>query len=597
MSSQKYAVNQPQIEILLSWIKSGEIAIPEIQRPFVWKATNVRDFIDSLYKGYPVGFLITWRNPDIKDKNGVMTNGKRILIDGQQRVTALMTALLGVEILTKDYKKTKIRIAFNPKEERFEVTNPPIEKDKEWISDISVLFDSEFDIFSFINKYIEENEGESAKNINDTLDRVRKIVNRQIGVIELNQDLTIEEVADIFQRINSKGITLNQADFAMSKIASTEKFDGPNIRKAIDIFCHLSKNPEFYDVLIRNDVEFTQTEFFSKMSWLKNKQDSIYIPTYTDMLRVAFTFKFNRGKFKDLVSLLAGRNFETRSYEESISERSFIELKQGLLDFMNESHFKRFVMIIRSAGFITPRLIRSQSAVNASYMLYLKLKELDFPPEKIEKYVRKWYVLSTLTKRYSSSPESTFDYDIKRMNADFEAFFHDTEAAVLSNGFWEAGLIQGLTTSVASSVYFNVFLASQVKANARGFLSKDITVRDMLLNRGDYHHIFPKQYLINNGFHQTQYNQIANYVLMQTEINIKVGKKAPKEYFAILQEQIRDKQLRLGNLTSQEELEANLDENAIPIEILDMGVSDYDEFLLLRRKLIAEKIRKYYHLL
>ena len=124
MSIQQYSVNQHPIETLLTWIKSDEIAIPDIQRPFVWTAADVRDFIDSLYSGYPVGYLITWRNPDVRLKDGTTSFGKRILIDGQQRMKALLASVLGQEIVNKDYKQTRITIAFHPGEQRFEVTNP-----------------------------------------------------------------------------------------------------------------------------------------------------------------------------------------------------------------------------------------------------------------------------------------------------------------------------------------------------------------------------------------------------------------------------------------------------------------------------------------
>jgi len=114
MSSQKYSVNQPLIETLISWVKSGEIAIPEIQRPFVWSSTKVRDLMDSLYQGYPIGYIIAWKNPNIKLKDGSLSEGKKILIDGQQRVAALTAAIIGQEVVNKNYKKVKIQIAFNP---------------------------------------------------------------------------------------------------------------------------------------------------------------------------------------------------------------------------------------------------------------------------------------------------------------------------------------------------------------------------------------------------------------------------------------------------------------------------------------------------
>ena len=113
MSTQRYTVTPHPIETLLTWVKSGEIAIPEIQRPFVWEATKVRNLLDSLYRGYPVGYLISWRNPNVKLKDGSKSEGKRVLIDGQQRVTALMAALLGIQVVTKDYDKVRIRIALS----------------------------------------------------------------------------------------------------------------------------------------------------------------------------------------------------------------------------------------------------------------------------------------------------------------------------------------------------------------------------------------------------------------------------------------------------------------------------------------------------
>src|SRR5688572_25276176 len=134
MTTQRYSVTPQPIETLLSWVKSGEIAIPEIQRPFVWEATKVRNLLDSLYKGFPVGYLIAWRNPTVRLKDGSRSEGKRILIDGQQRVTALMASILGYEVVTKDYETVRIRIAFHPLEKRFEVTNPAIAKDSAWIA-------------------------------------------------------------------------------------------------------------------------------------------------------------------------------------------------------------------------------------------------------------------------------------------------------------------------------------------------------------------------------------------------------------------------------------------------------------------------------
>ena len=134
----QFVVNSTSVENIISSIKEGEIAIPEIQRPFVWDGSKVRDLMDSLYKGFPVGYIIVWKNPDIRLKNGKVSSGKKILIDGQQRITAIEAAVVGQEVVDSTYKKKRIVIAFNPIEEVFEVCNPAIGKDSKWIPDISV---------------------------------------------------------------------------------------------------------------------------------------------------------------------------------------------------------------------------------------------------------------------------------------------------------------------------------------------------------------------------------------------------------------------------------------------------------------------------
>ena len=185
MSTQRYSVTPHPIETLLIWVKSGEIAIPEIQRPFVWEATKVRNLLDSLYQGYPVGYLIAWRNPTVRLKDGTPSAGKRILIDGQQRVTALMAALLGREVLTKDYDTVRIRIAFHPQEERFEVANPAIRKDLAWIDDITEVFAPSTSVFQLVTAYCQNNSGVSQDAVFTTIEKLRKIINNHVGVIEL----------------------------------------------------------------------------------------------------------------------------------------------------------------------------------------------------------------------------------------------------------------------------------------------------------------------------------------------------------------------------------------------------------------------------
>lgn len=591
---QKYSVNQQLIETLLAWVKSGEIAIPEIQRPFVWDSSKVRDLMDSLYQGYPIGYVIAWRNPNVRLKDGSLSEGKKILIDGQQRVTALTAAILGEYVVNKTYERVKIKIAFHPIDERFEVQNPAILKDKTWLPDISQAING--DLFEIADQYFELNPNVDKKQVRNAFSNLTNIPKKQIGIIELAPDLDIETVTEIFIRINSKGVVLSQADFAMSKIASNTEYNGNELRKAIDYFCHLCIAPEFYKHIVDNDKEFAKTEYFQKMQWLKTENEDLYDPDYNDLIRVAFTTQFNRGRLSDLVSLLSGRNFETRTYEDAIAEQSFATLKSGVNNFINETNFKRFLMIIKSAGFISPKLIRSQNAINFAYIVYLKLKDLGVNSVAIESYVRRWLVYSILTGRYSSSPESLFDYDIKQISSKpFDQYLKENEDGELSDAFWNSSLPQSLDTSVASSPYFNVFLASQVKANDRGFLSKDVLVSDLISLRGDIHHLFPKDYLKKNGLDRSKYNQIANYVYMQSEINIKVGNKPPMDYFDVIKSQMLNGNQQVSGLSNEQQLAENLKMNCVPTEIQQMSIDDYSEFLTLRRKLMATKIKEYYN--
>lgn len=593
---QKYSVNHYLVSALLNYVDNKEIAIPEIQRPFVWNAAKVRDLIDSLYQGYPIGYIVTWQNPDVKLKDGSTSSGKKILIDGQQRITALTAAILGHTVKSTDYEDVRIKIAFNPKEEKFEVSNPAIEKDITWIADIAPYLNGQQRLRDLRNTYCSLNPDISEDKFEDILEGLKDIKKKEIGVIQLAGNLDINAVTEIFIRINSQGVPLSQADFVMSKIAANESYGGNLLRKCIDYFSHLAVKPEFYGKLKENDLEFVNSEYFPAISWLRNENDDIYNPSYIDILRVAFTYKFGRGKMSDLVSLLSGRNFETRDFEQSIEESSYQKLKAGVMDFINETNFKRFIMIVRSAGFCHTKLIRSQNVLNFGYILYLKLRAQKYTPEKIEKYVRRWIVMSFLTGRYSSSPESQFDYDIKQTDLrSFEDFLKDVENARLSDVFWNVELIQRLDTSIASSPVFNVFLASQCKMGVRGFLSTDITVNDLIEQRGDVHHIFPRQYLKNNGLSRGQYNQVANYTYVQSEINIKIGKKPPMDYLDyVANKQCNGESCKYGGITILSDLKKNLEENCIPVATSSMSLSDYQEFLSQRRVLIAQRLKTYY---
>lgn len=605
MLVEKYNPNSLSVSAILGLIESGGIAVPEIQRPFVWKKTQVRDLLDSLYKGYPTGYLIIWKNPNVKLKDGSVSTGKKILIDGQQRVTALMTAIAGIPVINSEYKKDRIKIAFNPFEalsedkdaEIFAVQDQSHLKSKKWIPDVAEIFKNDFSVFSFINRYCSDNPEMSPETLDVIITNLRSIGNRLIGVIELSEQLDIDIVTDIFIRINSKGTALSQGDFVMSKIAADETYGGNMLRKAIDYFAHLSVEPSFYNFIKENDTEFAQSEYMQKLSWLKDDKETVYDPECDDILRVAFMHMYPRAKLSDLVSLLSGRDFETREFKIEITEETYCKLKQGVMNVINKNNFTQFMLAIRGAGFISDKLVNSYMALDFAYSLYLRLvisKEVTV--SEVKRIVQKWYVLSVLTGRYSSSPESAFYRDIRKINeVGVVKTLEDIEAALLSDNFWDVKVVQDLAyTSTVNPTYL-VYLAAQVAGNDMSLLSNNITVKDLIDISGDVHHIFPKEYLKSNGYSRNLYNQNANYAYLDTQVNKSIGKKAPCEYFGEALRQCETKDITCGSITDIEQLKENLATNCIPFEACNMTHESYEEFLEKRRVLMAKKIKDYYY--
>ena len=566
----------------------------------MWKRSQVRDLIDSLYNGYPTGYIITWKNPDVRTKDGVTANGKHVLIDGQQRVTALMAAISGIEVLDDDFNKDRIRIAFNPlatdPTKRFEVQDASHLKDKRWIPDIAELFKPDFKQRAFENAYAAANEGIDLDELSDTLMKLKGIANRQIGVIELDHTLDIDEVTEIFIRINSKGTALSQSDFVMSKMAADTVHGGNILRKVVDYFCHLAVKPDFYP-MITKDAEFVQTHYAEKIKWLAHDLEDIYDPDYGDMLRVAFMYKFSRGRLAELVSLLSGRDFETREYKEEIVEDSYKKLEEGILAFINSYNFAQFVLAIKGAGFKSGKLLTSQNTLDFAYMLYLKLlDDPAIPNAQIKHHVQKWFVLSTLTGRYVNSPESSMSRDIRSIEEKgFLTFFQETERSTLSDTFWEVTLPQNLETTSVNSPSFNTFLAAQINLNKNSLFMHGTMIADLLNISGDVHHIFPKAYLKKNGVDaKGRYNQVANYTYLDTQVNKAISDDAPAVYFSTVLQQCITKNAKIGNIADTEVLDQNIADNALPPEIVNMTVDNYDEFLNMRRHLMAKLIQEYY---
>ena len=596
MEDTKFSLNQTPISTILAWVESGAIAIPEIQRPFVWTSTQVRDLMDSLYQGYPVGYIITWQNPDVKLKDGSTSQGKRILIDGQQRITALRAAISGLNVVDKKYKKRRIAISFNPLTEEFRTRTSSTERGKEWISDIAEVMVNGYDTLTFVDEYVARNPGTTRQEINSRLNLLIQIKNKQIGEIQLSPSLDINIVNEIFVRINASGVNLSNADFAMSKIAVYEKDPGDEmgmrLRKFIDYFAHLSAAPDQFKDIAQNDTEFAKTDYFAKIAWLKNETDDLYDPTYNDIIRVVGLTQFARGKLGDVVSLLSGRNFETRQDEKEIADLSFQKLEKGLYQFTNENKFKQFVQnILRGSGYDEPNMLIARNAVNYAYAMYLRLLDIGENHADANSLVRRLLAISLMTGRHSGGFETQFEQDIKRVQSagDMAKFVATLEEQELSDVFWSSTLVDEFDKPTTNNPFWHMFIAAQNKLLKQSFLSKNNIARDLATD--DIHHIFPKNYLVKHGYDKSKYNRIANFVHLRNDINISVSDLAPREYLGDI---LSGGNNHHSDIVNEAEMINNFEDNAIPKILLQAEVDDYDEFLRQRQVLMAEMVREYY---
>lgn len=596
----QYSVNNLTVDNVLGHIKNKSIAIPEIQRPFVWEGDQIRDLIDSLYNGFPIGYLIIWQNPDTVDKNGEKTLGKQIMIDGQQRITALMTSIVGLPVLDKAFHTKRHIISFNPYraikgEPCFEVQSAAILKDKHWVKDISTLFASDYDSFTFVEDFCKENPDMDRSVLNRQLNRVIEIKNAPIGVINLDKELKIDQVTEIFIRINSKGSSLTQADFVMSTLAADDRYGGNILRKAIDYFCHAYEAPQFLDI-VKGDKEFIDSVYYPQISWVTKVNTKLFKFTFDDVLRIAFMSQYYRGRMWNLTDLLHGRNYETRTYEEEIMKETFEKLAKGCSDIFNDYIYKQFIECIKGAGFVNTKLVRGRMSLDFAYMLFIRLynsKTMDMA--HIFHYVQRWYVMSILTSRYAASPETRMDEDLRGIkDKGFEQYYNDVMANI-SDTFWDVTVVQKLESSSVTTPVFTLYLAAQCKDTDASFLSVGQKVRD-LLDSADIHHIFPRQYLKNNNFDATtQYNQVANYVLLSKPVNILIGDKSPKEYLGSIVSSINNgTKSEYTTINTMEDLYSNMDVNSLPHELITMDVTNYMDFLVGRRKLMAQKIRTFF---
>ena len=565
-------------------IEIGDIALPDIQRPFVWykKISKVRDLFDSIYRGYPIGYLLFWENANRSDYKNIGFEEKKrkiprfLIIDGQQRLTALFAVMKNQEVLTPDYESKTIKIAFRSIDAIFKVGDAATDRDPEYIPDLSALWSGEGDfaiISNFISALKEKREitKEEEKTISTNIQSLININKYPLTALEIAPNLEEEIVSDIFVRINSQGVSLTQADFILT-LLSVYWEEG---RKEIEQFCIDSRKiPE-------KETRFSSFNYLIK-------------PDPDDMLRVLVGLTFHRAKMKDVYSIIRGRDMESGEFSEELRTQQFDKLKLNLPTILDNTNWQSFLKILIGGGYKDEELISSKSAVLYSYIIYLIGKQnFNTQNHELQRIIGRWFVMSSLTGRYSSSPETAFEKDLNRIKEfNPDGFISGLEKIIsenLTNDFWDITLVGQMETSSARSPEANAFYAALNKLGSPVLFSRKLVgdLYDPSLKikkkRLEKHHIFPRNYLISKyGFDKNKdkakINQIANLTFLEFEDNIEISDDKPSEYFAMVQK-------RFG----ENEIKEMLAQHAIPENFYQL---EYDEFLQERRKLMTGIIKK-----
>jgi len=579
MSDTVFAKVDYDLSKLVEYISLGDIGLPDIQRPFVWKNAKVRDLFDSMYRGYPVGYLLFWQNGLAADDRTIGVDQKQkpprlVIVDGQQRLTSLYAVVKGISVVRDNYETEQIHIAFNPLEEKFEVADAAIRRDAAYISDISILWNRETKITKVIREYITKlkttrqvTEEEESK-IEDAILKLQGLLSFPLTALELKPNISEESVSDVFVRINSKGTPLNQADFILT-LMSVFWDEG---RAELEQFCRESRKP--------SKAGASPFNYFIE-------------PDPSQLLRVSVGVAFKRARLRYVYSILRGKDLETEKFSDEQRVQQFDTLKKAQTKVLNLQYWHDFMNCVRLAGYRSGKMISSQNNLLFSYMLYLIGRtEYGIDEFELRRVIARWFFMSSVTGRFTGSPESAMEFDLARFRdvTDGKEFIKILEQicdVTLTNDFWAVSLPNDLATSSPRSPSLFAYQAALTLLDAKALFSK-VKMSDLLdpavqANKSaiERHHLFPKGYLKNlkiTGTRDT--NQIANYAFVEWLDNIKISDQAPSEYMPALKS-------RFGadDLTQMYHWHA-LPENWEHLE--------YKEFLEQRRELMAQIIQEGY---
>ena len=517
------------LQTLINNIDIGIIGLPDIQRPFVWKDNKVRDLFDSMYKGYPVGYLLFWANGFDDTARTIGTDSKQkhpslLIVDGQQRLTSLYAVVKGVEVIRENFTREKIVIAFHPIEEKFVVADAAIKRSSEYVHNISDLWSDDTNVYDFIDHFItnlRSNRDITAvedRKIKDSLGKLSNLQSYPFSALELSPEINEEQVADVFVRINSEGKSLNNADFILT-IMSVFWEDG---RKELEDFCEKAHHPA--------TGEATPYNHF-------------ITPKPDQLLRIGVGLAFHRARLQYVYSILRGKDLETGEFSTERRREQFDKLGVAQEQALNLTNWHEFFKSVQSAGYISGEMISSTNTLLYSYVFFLIGKyQYGVDHYKLRKLISKWFMMTSLKGRYTGSPETVMEIDLAKLRAikiadQFVELLESIIQAELTDDFWSIQLVNDLATSSSRSPSLFAYYASLNILNAPGLFS-NLKVSELLQagirsNKSalERHHLFPKAYLHRIGITALQEtNQIANYALVEWSDNIDISDQKPSEY-------------------------------------------------------------------
>lgn len=567
---------------LIEDIKQGEVALPDIQRPFVWGASKVRDLLDSMYKGFPVGFLMFWETGAEAGARQIGVDAKpkvprMLVVDGQQRLTSLYTVMTGSKVVRDDYSEGRIRIAFRPTDAMFTVADAATDKDPEFVPDISALWvpgERKNVVRAFLRRLAAKRELSEAETdrLDEAIDRVHDLRDYPFKAVELASAVEEEQVAEVFVRINSEGVTLNQADFILT-LMSVFWEKG---RRQLEDFSRGCKVPTLSSA--------------SPFNWHIQ-------PSPAQMLRVSVALAFRRAVLKHVYTLLRGKDMDTGKPDPQRRSAQFARLQQAHEKVLDLTNWHEFLQCLERAGFRGAKMISSDNALLFSYALWL-FGRVDYgvPLDRLREVIARWFFMAHTTGRYTGTFESRFEQDTARFTdlkpGDADGYIRVLSKIVddtLTADYWAITLPNDLATSASKSPALLAYIAALNVLDADALLSVG-KVRARLdpavtAKKGiERHHLFPRAYLRSQLkiTDNREINQIANMALVEWADNIAISDDAPAIYWPA--------QLSAKNLPS-EMLNRQLYWHALPRGWQDMN---YQAFLADRRKLMAQVTRDAY---